>query len=196
MADEHTVPVIVLGADHGGFTQKQELGSWLRSQGYQIEDCGAVNLDPDDDYPEFAQAVARSVSAHGQHGEWAVGILWCRSGAGMVMAANRFPAIRAVGAQTPEQVAHARAHNDANVLVLSGDWLDSGQMKHCIEVFLKTPFSAEPRHQRRIAQFGTPTFALMQSTPVTTQSTTTRPTTTQPSATQSDVPSHTTSQST
>ena len=145
-------PLIVIGADHGGFEQKQLLVSWLSEQGYQISDCGAFVLDESDDYPQFAQAVARAVTKVQADGLSAVGILVCRSGAGMVIAANRYKGVRAVGVFSPEQAVHARAHNDANIIVLSGDWMNLDDMQSYIQTFLQTPFSGESRHQRRLAQ--------------------------------------------
>ena len=145
-------PLIAIGADHGGFEQKQLLISWLSEQGYQMSDCGAFVLDESDDYPQFAQAVAQTVTTVQADGLSAVGILVCRSGAGMVIAANRYKGVRAVGVFSPEQAVHARAHNDANILVLSGDWMNIDQMQSCISTFLQTPFSGEERHQRRLAQ--------------------------------------------
>lgn len=145
-------PVIAIGADHGGFPQKDTLRTWLTDQGYQVIDCGAFSLDPADDYPQIAAAVAQEVIKQQESGLQAMGFLICRSGAGMVMAANRFSAIRAASAITIDQAAHARAHNDANVLALSSEWMDISLMKECMTSFLQMPFSAEERHQRRIDQ--------------------------------------------
>lgn len=152
MSQSEQKPVIVLGADHGGFTQKQAIRQWLTSQKYDVRDVGAAQLDPEDDYPQFAKAVVKEVLQLEESGALAYGMLLCRSGAGMLMAANRFRGVRAAGALTEEQARHARAHNDANVLVLSGDWMDESAMKNVVTVFLTTPFSAEERHQRRIDQ--------------------------------------------
>jgi RpiB/LacA/LacB family sugar-phosphate isomerase len=149
---ENLKQVLVIGADHGGFAEKELLREWLVDQGYQVVDCGALNLDPADDYPQIAAAVAKELILQQQAGVQSTGILICRSGAGMVMAANRFSAVRAAGISTPQQAAHARAHNDANVIALSGEWMDIPLMKECISEFLQTPFSAEERHQRRVKQ--------------------------------------------
>lgn len=155
MSDAQRKPLIIIGADHGGFVMKQSLSSWLKEQEYQVKDCGAFQLAPADDYPVFAQAVAQELIACQKQNEPAFGVLLCRSGAGMVMAANRFSAIRAAGVMNTQQAVHARAHNDANVIVLSGDWMQEHEMKECILTFLTTPFSAEERHVRRIAQLDT-----------------------------------------
>lgn len=142
---------IVLGADHGGFAQKQNLIAWLDERGVATTDCGATTLDPDDDYPVFAKAVAARLSSAGDAADLC-GVLLCRSGAGMAIAANRFTGVRAVVVQTREQAIHAREHNDANCVVFSADTMQLDQMKACLEAFLSTPFTSEPRHVRRIQQ--------------------------------------------
>lgn len=143
---------VLLGADHGGYAQKQGLTAWLNERGVATTDCGATTLDPDDDYPVFAKAVA--VRLHDTSGDESNlrGVLICRSGAGMAIAANRFTGVRAVLIQTVAQAIHAREHNDANCVVFSADTMELDQMKECLEAFLSTPFSNEPRHARRIKQ--------------------------------------------
>lgn len=143
---------IVFGADHGGFVRKGELLEWAKELGYQVQDVGAYQLEEHDDYPKFAKAVAQAVRQRKLRGEDALGVLLCRSGGGMTMAANRFPGIRAVGAVNTEMAHHGRAHNNANTLVLSGDWTNLEDMKRILQTFLDTPFSTEPRHARRVAQ--------------------------------------------
>lgn len=143
---------IVIGADHGGFANKQVLVEWLVKQHYQVKDCGSFTLDPDDDYPVFAKAVVKELLSQTQQAQTAVGVLLCRSGAGMTMMANRYLQVRAASVTSIEQAVHARAHNDANSIVMSGDWMDIELIKQCLESFLQTPFSGEPRHIRRIKQ--------------------------------------------
>ncbi len=152
MSEVTQKPFIVLGADHGGFEHKEAIKQWLTEQGYLIHDCGATVLDPTDDYPVFAQAVAKELLKLQNQGTSALGILLCRSDAGVVIAANRFSHIRAVGIMTQEQAEHARRHNDANVVAFSGDWMDMPLIKDCIQICIETPFLAEPRHVRRIEQ--------------------------------------------
>ena len=144
--------LIVIGADHGGFAYKETLRVWLADAKHEVHDCGAFEFNQSDDYPVFATALAKDLLTAQAEGQAAMGILLCRSGAGMAMAANRFSAIRAAVVTTQEQAVHARAHNDANVIVLSGDWLDLDQMKACTQTFLATQFGSEERHVRRIAQ--------------------------------------------
>lgn len=139
---------IYLGADHGGYELKQTLKDWLAQAGYQTNDLGAHELNPKDDYPKFAAAVARAVSQD----ENGLGILICRSGGGMVIAANKITGIRAVEVFNQVSAEHARQHNHANVISLAADWMTENEAKTIVKVFLETEFTHEPRHQRRIEQ--------------------------------------------
>ncbi|HUC21012.1 MAG TPA: RpiB/LacA/LacB family sugar-phosphate isomerase, partial [Candidatus Polarisedimenticolaceae bacterium] len=92
-------PVIFIGADHGGFEYKNQIREHLAHQGYKVEDVGAETLDPEDDYPQYAYAAATKIL--GEEGP-VFGILICRGGQGMAMAANRVAGIRAAVAWAPE----------------------------------------------------------------------------------------------
>ena len=138
---------IYLGADHGGFELKEKVKIWLQRLNYQVEDCGAFSLDENDDYPDFAFEVARKVAKGGANER---GILFCRSGGGMVIAANRLQQIRAVDAYDQRSAKHARTDNDANVISIGADWIDFVKVKEIIQVFLETEFDQQPRHIRRI----------------------------------------------
>jgi ribose 5-phosphate isomerase B len=141
--------MIYLGADHGGFSLKEQLKNWLTEWHISFTDLGAHRLDAEDDYPEFALAVAQAVAADpAQH----KGILACRSAAGVIIAANKVKKIRAVAPANATAAQHSREHNDANVLGLSGDWLTVDSAKVLVQQWLNTPFSSEARHQRRIDQ--------------------------------------------
>lgn len=135
---------VILGADHGGYKLKEAIKSYLAELKYEIEDLGTDSEAPVD-YPDFAASVSRKV-AEGN----CLGILFCRSAAGMVMAANKIKGIRAVSASGVKSAQHSRQHNDANVLSLSGDWLTDDQAKEIVKAWLETPFSNEERHLRRI----------------------------------------------
>lgn len=146
---------IWIGSDHGGFSLKQELLKWLPAQypDAQISDVGASMLDMDDDYPQYAAQVAKQVSAANTTTQdptsW--GVLICRSGAGMAIAANRFSAVRAVVCRTVEDVVHAREHNNANIIVLEGDAVQYNDAQTLITRFFTTNFG-EDRHVRRVEQ--------------------------------------------
>jgi ribose 5-phosphate isomerase B len=135
---------VIFGADHGGFKLKEALKPFVKKLGYEIEDMGTDSEEPVD-YPDYAAAVSRKVAK----GE-GVGILLCRSAAGMVMAANKIHGVRASAAFDVKSAQHSREHNDANVLALSGDWLTPAKAKKIVKAWLQTPFSNEERHARRI----------------------------------------------
>ncbi|PIY80740.1 MAG: ribose-5-phosphate isomerase [Candidatus Pacebacteria bacterium CG_4_10_14_0_8_um_filter_42_14] len=141
---------VFIGADHGGFVFKGELTAFLIENGFSVTDCGADAFVADDDYPVIAARVARKMLE--VENQPVFGVLLCRSGAGMTIVSNRFPDIRAVDVFSEQQAKHAREHNNANVLALSGDWLNLEEMKKIALAFLQTPFSGEERHLRRLKQ--------------------------------------------
>jgi ribose 5-phosphate isomerase B len=140
---------IYLGADHNGFEYKTQLREHLTHAGYEIDDLGAHTLDPDDDYPQYAYAVATKVLG-GEDDD--LGILICASGQGMAMAANRVNGIRAAMAWSPETAVHARRDDNANVLVLAPRYTDAATMTQCVDAWLGTKFSHNPKYQRRLDQ--------------------------------------------
>ena len=137
---------IYIGADHGGFALKNELKPWLEQMGHVVEDCGATELNPEDDYPDFSFAVAQKVVADAE----SRGVLLCRSGGGVTIAANKVKGIRAVNVVDVGSAQHARADNNANVIGLSADGLQAPQAKQMIQAFLETPYSEAERHERRL----------------------------------------------
>ena len=114
--------------------------------GYSV--LGAATLEPDDDYPQYAFAVGREVASDSSRR----GILFCRSGAGMAIAANKVVGIRAVAAHSVDEVKHAREHDDANVLTIAADWLRAASVEELLRAFLTTEGAVAPRHVRRIQQ--------------------------------------------
>lgn len=139
--------MIYLGADHGGFALKEQLKTWLAEWQLPFTDLGATALDPVDDYPDFSLAVAKAVAVTPAEHR---GIVACRSAAGVVIAANKVKGIRAVAPLTTPAAQHSREHNDANVIGLSGDWLDNATAKTIVQTWLQTPFSGDARHRRRL----------------------------------------------
>jgi ribose 5-phosphate isomerase B len=136
---------IYLGADHAGFALKEKIKLFLAPGKHKVSDLGAERLRRDDDYPDFAAAVAKKVSA-GR----AMGILVCGSAQGVSIAANKFRGIRAVAAFSEKDARLSREHNDANVLCLSGWRLGALAAQKIVKTFLETRFSREPRHKRRV----------------------------------------------
>ncbi len=105
---------IVIGADHAGFALKEKLKAYLKKKKIGFEDIGAFKLDKDDDYPDFAEKVARKVSREADFG-----LLLCGSGTGMAIAANKVRGIRAAVGINVDEVILARKHNAINVLCLN-----------------------------------------------------------------------------
>ncbi|MEK7182913.1 MAG: RpiB/LacA/LacB family sugar-phosphate isomerase [Patescibacteria group bacterium] len=141
---------IYIGSDHGGYQLKEELKKYLSELGYETEDMGGHELNPEDDYPDFIFPVAENVALRVAQGEHAMGIVIGRSGNGEVIAANKVKGIRAALCTTKAMARHAREHNDANILSLGADVIDAKGVKEIVKVFLETPFSNEERHKRRL----------------------------------------------
>lgn len=131
---------------------KEKVFAYLAKHGYDVQDVGDTQLDPDDDFPEFAQAAALKVLGE-EEGE-ARAILLCGSGQGMAMAANRFRGIRASVIWDAFEAKMTRNDNDSNVLALPSRILESedGTWEGIIETWLTTPFASAPRYKRRNAQ--------------------------------------------
>lgn len=137
---------LFLGADHAGFAEKERAKPWLEHEGYTVVDCGASSLEQDDDYPPYARAVAEHVAA----GEGR-GILFCGSGEGMAIVANRLPGVRAAVCWNANVARESRNDNDANILSIGTRFTTPDDIEAIIESWLDTSFSEQPRHVRRIA---------------------------------------------
>lgn len=138
---------VFLGADHRGFELKEKMKEWLKDHGYAVEDMGAHKLEPEDDYPDFAFAVAEKVAEDPIENR---GILFCGSGVGMDIAANKIKGIRATVVWSKESAQQARSDDDANVISLPADWTPPEVAGEIVKAFLETKFSGEERHTRRI----------------------------------------------
>src|SRR3989338_4192910 len=138
---------VYVGADHRGFALKEKLKDWLSRKGYSVVDCGNTVHDPDDDYPDFASAVATKVQESGDEGR---GIVICGSAMGVGITANKFKVIRCGVGITTEDVHHGRDHDDINIVGLSSDYVNEKTSLEMAEIFLKTAFSNSERHVRRI----------------------------------------------
>jgi ribose 5-phosphate isomerase B len=144
---------IYIGSDHTGFEIKEKLKEYFTNLGHEMVDKGPFSLDQDDDYPDFIRPVAEAVVED----PGSVGIIMGRSGQGEAMCANRVPGARAAVyyGEVDEIVRLAREHNDANILSLGVGFLGEEKIKLAIELFLKTEFSGEERHVRRIKKLET-----------------------------------------
>lgn len=142
---------IFIGADHRGFELKNALKAWLIQAGHEVTDAGAVDLQQDDDYPEFAFTVGEEVAVRRLQGKSDVfGIMICGSGVGADVAVNKVRGARASLIHTPEIAKAGRNDDDVNVLVLGADFISADQAIAVVKVFLETPFEGADRHQRRL----------------------------------------------
>lgn len=139
--------IIYIGADHKGYKLKEAIKSFLKNRGYQVWDVGNDRYDEQDDYSDFAIALARKVSHDYENSK---GILICGSGAGISIAANKFRRIRAAIITSPDQAFDARNDDDVNVLVLPADYLTTDMVRKILITWLETPFAREERFRRRI----------------------------------------------
>ena len=146
---------VYFASDHAGFDLKNELVAFVRDELHlEVQDCGAFENDPQDDYPELISAGANPVSADAAAGIESVAIVLGGSGTGEAIVANKFASVRAaVYYGGPDDIVRlSREHNDANVLSLGARFLSSDEAKHAVSLWLSTPFSGDERHVRRIAQ--------------------------------------------
>jgi ribose 5-phosphate isomerase B len=139
--------MIYLGADHRGYGLKEKTKIRLSSLGYKYEDCGNGVFDKKDDYIDFAVVVAKKVKNNPSINR---GILFCGSGTGMLIAANKFKKIRAALAMNEKIAKLSREHNNCNILCIPSDFLNDREAEKIIKVWLNAKFSKEGRHLRRI----------------------------------------------
>lgn len=135
---------IGLASDHAGFELKEYVKTWLKAKNYPFEDFGTYSTDCCD-YPDFAHPLALAVEA----GECYPGIAICGSGEGISMTLNKHQGIRAALCWMPEIAHLARQHNDANVLVMPGRFIDNEMADKIMNEFFSTDFEGG-RHQKRI----------------------------------------------
>jgi ribose 5-phosphate isomerase B len=137
-----------IAADHEEFGLKAASSQSQHAAGYEIEDCGAYEIDSTDDYPDFIIPLARAVaSVHVERG-----VALCGSGVGASVAANKIPAVR-VGLIHDVFSAHQGVEDDdMNALCLGGKVIGSGLALDLVETFLHAHFSEAPRHRRRLAK--------------------------------------------
>ena len=135
---------VALGADHGGFTMKEDLKKYLQELGYSVLDCGTASTQAVD-YPDFAYAVARLVA----EGRAARGIMVDGAGIGSCMTANKVPGVRAAMCYDVSTASNSREHNDANVLTLGGGLLGANLARQIVKTWLSTDFGGG-RHTARV----------------------------------------------
>lgn len=144
--------MIYIGADHGGFDLKEIIKRHLSQKGLPVTDMGAETKVPDDDYVDYALKVAESIALAPTIRS---GILVCRSGVGVSMAANKIPGLRAALVATPEQAKAAKEDDHANVLALAADYTDEKTALEIIDAWLEAEYSDDLRHRRRLDKLAT-----------------------------------------
>ena len=139
---------IHVAADHAGFELKAALAARLRADGHDVVDHGATTYDPVDDYPSFCIAAGQAVAAD----PGSLGVVVGGSGNGEQIAANKVRGVRAALVWNQATAELAREHNDANVVAVGARQHTVDDAVDLVLRFVQTPFSGDPRHQRRIDQ--------------------------------------------
>jgi ribose 5-phosphate isomerase B len=139
---------IYIGADHAGFHLKESMREHLEGPENQTEDLGALSLDKEDDYPSYAEAVAKTVLSH----PGSLGVLSCGNAEGICIAANKFDGIRAGVGFSIEAAQTMRADDNANIICIPGRIKTIDDPLAILDAFLATPFSGAKRHQRRLEE--------------------------------------------
>ena len=155
---------VYFASDHAGYELKSALVEYVRALGHDVEDCGARVFDAGDDYPEIIARAARKLSADALAGRDSRAIVIGASGQGEAMVANRFRGVRCalyygsakqqkdMSGKALDMIASVRGHNSANALSLGARFLSADEAKKAVEKWLKTDFSGDERHARRIKQ--------------------------------------------
>ena len=138
---------VAIGADHAGFELKRDLAGYVAQHGHEVTDLGTHSTAPVD-YPDTAEAVATAV----RNGQADRGILVCGSGAGVAVAASKFPGIRAAVCHDTYTARQAVEHDDINVLCLGARVIGPDLARSLVDTFLAASFSGAERHMRRLAK--------------------------------------------
>ena len=136
---------IAIGCDHGGIGLKPTLIKYLEKEGFEYVDMGCYDTSSVD-YTDYGIAVAKAVA----NGECDKGILICGTGIGMSIVANKVKGVRCAHCHDVYSAKMTRLHNDTNVIAFGERVIGAGLMTDIVDAFLKTPFSNEERHIRRI----------------------------------------------
>lgn len=138
--------IVALGTDHAGFSLKGAVAAAIRDSGCEVLDCGAFELTPGDDYPDFAAAVARAVL----EGRAERGVIVCGSGVGASVAANKFAGIRSALCHDTFSARQGVEDDSMNVLALGARVIGPSLAEELVRAFLRAHFSGLERHQRRL----------------------------------------------
>ena len=142
----NTVSKVYIAADHRGVGLKLYLIEMLNAAGYMVVNLGTDDLNTPVDYPDVAAKLADAMATDPK----SRGIIICGTGAGVMIAANRYRHIRASRCDRPDQARDDRFHDDINVLALAADDIDIEMAFVCVQTFLESPFDNVERRVRRI----------------------------------------------
>lgn len=137
---------ILISADHGGYELKNKLVAWIKENQFKIEDLGNYDFDSADDYPDFAEKVAKKISQKKADR----GIVICGSGVGAAIAANKFYGVRASVCHDTYSARQGVEHDDMNVLCLGARILGEELIKEIITAFLNAEFYNRDKYLRRL----------------------------------------------
>jgi ribose 5-phosphate isomerase B len=140
--------IVAFGCDHAGLPLKPRVIEAVVAGGHQVLDCGADELDPDDDYPDYARAVGRAVVEKRAER----GVLVCGSGVGVAVAACKIPGIRAAMCHDTYSAHQGVEHDAMNVLTLGARVVGPELAAELVAAFLAAEFSGAERHKRRLAK--------------------------------------------
>ena len=140
--------ILVLASDHAGYDLKENIKAYLESNNFNIKDLGPFNEDSVD-YPDYGNMLGKFILENKN----SIGIAICGSGIGISIALNRMLGIRAALCSNEEIAKLSRNHNDANVLVLAGRFMNLKKSSSIIDTFLKESFEGG-RHERRVNKLG------------------------------------------
>lgn len=145
---------IHIATDHAGLEFSQTLQKHLADSGHEVIDHGPTEYDALDDYPAFCINAAQGVALDERDGVDSLGVVFGGSGNGEQMAANKVPGIRAALVWSEATSVLAREHNNANVISIGARQHTVEEAISFIDTFIRTPFTKDERHVRRIAQLG------------------------------------------
>lgn len=137
--------MIYIASDHAGFERKAMLSQYLASTGYELRDFGPAKLDPQDDYPDYAEPLARAVAK-----DAVPGIVLCGNAEGVCIVANKVKGVRAAVGYSVEAAKTSRTDDNTNVLCVPGREFTDDQAKAMVDAWLSTSFSGAERHVRRL----------------------------------------------
>ncbi|HMC54192.1 MAG TPA: ribose 5-phosphate isomerase B [Gemmatimonadaceae bacterium] len=140
--------IVALGTDHAGFPLKSSVVQAIHAAGHEVLDCGAMEPQSGDDYPDFARAVAEAIRA----GRAQRGVLLCGSGVGASVAANKFSGIRAALCHDTFSARQGVEDDDMNVLCIGARVVGASLAEELVRAFLHATFSGAERHRRRLAK--------------------------------------------